>query len=158
MGNSAAGRPRKPTQLKVLEGDRHKSRHRTPPTPAATLPVMPADMHAGAKRVWRRIMRDFGETGILTRVDLGMIRAYCEAEHRYTEAAVLLADSGPLSRDRHRGGAVVKNPLHQVVRDNAVLMRLFARECGFSPSSREGLTIPDAGTGDPFADWAANSG
>lgn len=152
MGNSAAGRPRTPTKLKVLRGDKHKAAHRTPPSPRATLPVMPAEMHPTAKAVWRRIMRDFSATGILTRVDLGMLRAYCEAEARYNEAAVMLANAGPLTRDRHRGG-LVKNPLHQITRDNAVLMRLFARELGFSPSAREGLTIPEGERSDPFADW-----
>jgi phage terminase small subunit len=34
----------------------------------------------------------------------------------------------------------VKNPLHQIVRDNAILLRAFARELGLTPSARTGLT------------------
>jgi phage terminase small subunit len=41
---------------------------------------------------------------------------------------------------RHAGG-LVKNPLHQVVRDDGEQIRLFARELGLSPSARAGLRV-----------------
>ena len=34
----------------------------------------------------------------------------------------------------------MKNPLHQIVRDDAELMRSLARELGLTPSARTGLT------------------
>ena len=64
----------------------------------------------------------------------------CESLVRYQHAARLLVQSGPLVRGRH-GGELVKNPLHQVVRDNADELRQFARELGLSPSARAGLRI-----------------
>ena len=42
-----------------------------------------------------------------------------------------------------------KDPLHQVVPDNADAVRLFARELGLSPSTRAGLRVePGPSTGD----------
>ena len=57
---------------------------------------------------------------------------------RYAQAARLYARSGPITR---RDGNLVKNPLHQVARDNADEVRQFARELGLSPSARVGLRI-----------------
>ena len=45
-----------------------------------------------------------------------------------------------------RDGELVKNPLHQVVRDNADEVRLFARELGLSPSARAGLRVEPGAT------------
>lgn len=144
-----------PTALKVLNGERRSSRlNRAAPKPKPIGPAMPADMDADAKSVWQRIMRDFGHTGILTAVDGDSFRAYCEATARYRQAAVALAQSGPLVRGARRG-ELVKNPLHQIVRDNAILMRAFARELGFLPSAREGLTVKTAGSSDPLGEWEA---
>jgi len=144
-----------PTKLKLLHGETRPSRlNRAAPKPRANRPVMPTDMTPEAQSVWRRIMRDFGQTGVLTAVDADSFRAYCEAASRYRQAAVLLEQSGPLVRGA-RSGDLVRNPLHQVARDNAILMRAFARELGFLPSAREGLTVGHDDAADPLADWAA---
>lgn len=148
------GPQKMPTALKLLHGETRSSRlNRAAPRPRPNAPTMPADMDAEAKKVWTRIMRDFGQTGILTAVDADGFRAYCEAVARYTQAATALAQSGPLVRGARRG-ELVKNPLHQIVRDNAVLMRMYARELGFLPSAREGLTVKAPGDADPLDAWA----
>jgi P27 family predicted phage terminase small subunit len=86
-------------------------------------------------------MRDYAQTGVLTGVDTDALRIYCEAVVRYEYAAVRLEQSGPLVRSaERRSGELVKNPLHQIVRDNADLVRAFARELGFTPSARSALT------------------
>lgn len=142
------GPPSLPTKLKVLRGERRPSRlNRAEPKPRAHLPKMPRGMDAGAKVVWRRVLRDYGETGVLTAVDGDALRAYCEAVSRYETAAEMLATSGPLVRGARRG-ELVKNPLHQVVRDNADLMRQFARELGLTPAARTGIKVPEAPSDD----------
>jgi hypothetical protein len=71
-------------------------------------------------------MRDFGATGVITAVDEPMLRIFCESVARYLEASRMLAQSSPLVRGRGaRLDTLVRNPLHQVVRDNAVMARLF---------------------------------
>jgi phage terminase small subunit len=38
-----------------------------------------------------------------------------------------------------RDGLLVKNPLHQIVRDNADAIKKYARELGLTPAARVGL-------------------
>lgn len=135
----ARGPQPKPVALRLLAGERRPSHvNLDSPQPRARLPRMPLDMSEPAKVIWRRVVRDYRETGLLTAVDTEVLRAYCEAADRYVKAAVMLERTGMLVRGAHRS-ELVKNPLHQVVRDNAVLVKLFARELGFSPAARAGL-------------------
>ena len=130
-----------PTKVKLLHGETRPSRlNLHEPMPAPDAPKMPADMDAGAKVVWRRVLRDMRHTGVIRAGDADILRCYCEGVAGYAGAARLYAQSGPLVRGRH-GGELVKNPLHQVARDNADEIRQFARELGLSPSARVGLRI-----------------
>jgi P27 family predicted phage terminase small subunit len=99
-------------------------------------------MDEPAQKVWRRVVREMRGTDVIANADADVLRCYCEAVARYAQAAEMLARSGPLVRGVHRGaGELVKNPLHQVVRDNADAVRMFARELGLSPSARAGLRL-----------------
>jgi P27 family predicted phage terminase small subunit len=115
---------------------------------------MPDGMSAAAQAVWRRVLRDYGPTGVITNVDADGLRAYCEAVDRYTVAAQALAASGPLVRGA-RAGELIKNPLHQIVRDNADLMRAWARELGLSPAARVGLAAQPADASAPLSAFLA---
>jgi P27 family predicted phage terminase small subunit len=128
-----------PTKVKILRGETRPSRvNYREPIPSSNVPKMPADMDAEAKVVWRRVISSMGHTGVIRVPDADILRCYCEAVSRYAQAARLYAGSGPLVR--HAGG-LVKNPLHQVVRDDSDQIRLFARELGLSPSARAGLRV-----------------
>lgn len=143
-----------PTKLKLLHGETRAQRlNHAEPKPTNT-PVAPEDLGGEARAVWDRLMADFGHTGVLTAVDQDAMRIYCEAVARYEHAAKMLEKSGPLVRGA-RSGDLIKNPLHQIVRDNAVLVRAMARELGFTPSARTGLQTPEREDGDPFEKWAA---
>lgn len=142
------GPPSQPTALKLLKGETRSSRlNKREPKPTPVLPKMPRGLDERAAQVWRRVIRDYGRTGVLTAVDGDALRAYCEAVSRYEYAAQQLAQSGPLIRGARRG-ELVKNPLHQVVRDNADLMRQFARELGLTPAARTGIKVPEAPSDD----------
>jgi P27 family predicted phage terminase small subunit len=131
-----------PTKIKRLRGETRPSRlNLAEPLPHPSLPRMPSDMDPDAKAVWRRVLRDMGATGVIRAADTDVLRCYCEAVSRYAAAARLYAQTGPLTR---RDGNLVKNPLHQVARDNADEVRQFARELGLSPSARVGLRIDQA--------------
>jgi P27 family predicted phage terminase small subunit len=79
-----------------------------------------------------------GRSGLITAADAHVLRLYCEAQSRFLAAAELYAKSAPLLNDR---GHLTKNPLHQVVRDNADHVRLLARELGLSPAARASLQL-----------------
>ena len=117
---------------------------------------MPLDIGPVAKTVWRRVLREMGATGVITAVDADVLRVYCESVARYLYAVGMLEASGPLITAGGTGarrGELVKNPLHQIVRDNALLLRAFARDLGLTPSARAGLTGRQQPEADPFADF-----
>jgi P27 family predicted phage terminase small subunit len=148
--------PRKPTILKLLNGSARHDPGRISqrePKPRSGRPVMPADMSDAAKKVWRRVMRNFAASGVITPADEGIFRAYCESIDRLVGATRLIDTSGPLVIDRRHGQMLIKNPLHQIVRDEATLSRLLARELGLTPSSRAGLEVGDDLGADDTARW-----
>ncbi len=145
------GPQKQPTALKVLHGERKASRlNHAAPKPRTPL-TMPKGMSRAAQAVWRRQVKAFEGLGILTAADADSLRAYSEAVVRYEAAASVLEEQGPLVRGAT--GLWVKNPLHQIVRDNAQLVRQFGRELGFLPSARESLTTKDEKDADPFEAW-----
>src|SRR3990172_6242283 len=128
-----------PTALKVLRGKPRPPRNNPPePAPVGELTPIPADSSPEAQAVWRRVLKEFGHTGVIRGADNDVMRIYCETVARYEKASRLLDASGPLVKGA-RSGEAVKNPLHQIVRDNAVLVRSLASELGLTPAARGGL-------------------
>src|SRR5664280_831838 len=75
-----------PTKLKLLRGETRASRvNRAEPEPGGA-PHFPEGMSDASKRVWRRIIRDYGATGVITAADADVLRAYCDAVVRYVQA------------------------------------------------------------------------
>jgi P27 family predicted phage terminase small subunit len=139
-----------PTKVKLARGDRSSRINFREPLPATGLPAMPADMDDEAKAVWRRVVKVMGPTGTIKLSDADALRCYCEAVSRYAVAARLYAQSGPLVKTRN---GITKNQLHQIVRENADQVRLFARELGLTPSARSGLHVePEHAADSVFAD------
>lgn len=137
------GPAREPTALRLLKGETAPSRvNRAAPQPRSTTPVMPSDMTDAANVVWRRVMKEQAP-GVILSVDRDGLRIYCEAVARYEESSRLLATSQPLVRGQT--GLLVRNPLHQIVRDNADMVKLWARELGLTPAARASLTAPEPG-------------
>ena len=116
---------------------------------------MPSDLSTRAATIWRRTRRSIERTSVITHADADILRAYCEAVARYEYASVELERSGPVVEGA--GGNIVKNPLHQVVRDNATLMQRLARELGLTPSAREVIKT-DRAPADPLDAWMAGTG
>jgi P27 family predicted phage terminase small subunit len=144
-----------PTEMKLLHGERRPSRLNRNAPKAKNVPVMPEGMSAPAQAIWNRLTADYAHTGVLASVDTDALQIYCEAVVRYRHGAKMLEQSGPLVRGARRGD-LIKNPLHQVVRDDADLIRAFARELGFTPSARSALTaVQEADEDDPLARWMA---
>jgi P27 family predicted phage terminase small subunit len=106
------------------------------PAPRDRGPVMPRDMDEVARKVWRHVMREMAGTNVILGADADVLRLYCEAMSRYLGAQRHWGQ--PILNDR---GHLVKNPLHQVIRDNGDLVIRLARELGLSPSARAGLRM-----------------
>ncbi len=143
------GPSKTPTGVKLAQGETRPSRvNFLEPTPRRAMPRMPKDMDDRAKAVWRHVVREMAQTEILTAADADVLRCYCEAVSQYQTAMRMLVSSSPLVRGA-RSGDLIKNPLHQIVRESRDAVRLFARELGLSPSARAGLNIQaDGASGD----------
>lgn len=128
----------KPTRLKILAGETRPSViNYAEPIPAGGALTPPPDLRPEVRVIWDRVVDALGHTGVLTMADRDLIRLYCEAFARYTEAEAMLAKTGPLVRGRE--GTFVKNPLHQIVRENGDAVKKYARELGLTPAARVGL-------------------
>lgn len=95
-------------------------------------------MEPVAQQAWKQVVRELGDSGILAAADAHVLRLYCDWYARYVEASELYAQGSPLMR---KHGFLVKNPLHQVVRDSSEQVRMLARELGLSPAARANLQI-----------------
>ena len=127
-----------PNRLRLLRGETRPSRvNYNEPIPVALNLQVPSDLSSEAREVWVAVVQAVHHTGVLTSADVDTLRLYCEAVARYRSAEDMLVKTGPLIKGRN--GEFVKNPLHQIVRDNALLMRSLARELGLTPAARSGL-------------------
>lgn len=127
-----------PTKLKIIRGETRPSRvNYSEPIPARLGLSAPEDLPEEARKIWDAVIEAVGHTGVLTAADADTLRLYAEAVARYRTAETMLTKTGPLIKGRN--GELVKNPLHQIVRDNATLMRTLARELGLTPAARTGL-------------------
>jgi len=132
-----------PPGVKRAKGETRPSRvNYEAPVPRQGKPRAPDDMKPYARKVWQHVLREMPE-GVIAKVDQYALRAYCESVMRYVEAQHLLQESTVLVR---QGGRVAKNPLHQVVRDNADQMRMWARELGLTPAARASLQLEGGAT------------
>ena len=82
-----AGRPPKPTHLKVLEGNPGKrALNKDEPKPQAKIPSCPSHLDKEAKAEWRRISKELLQLNLLTAIDRAALAAYCMAWSRWVYA------------------------------------------------------------------------
>lgn len=131
--------PRKPTALKLLDGNPGK--RPIDPTPKAppARPTPPRGLSPGARAEWRHTVPLLDELGVLAAVDRTALEIYCETVATWREATRLLRANGLLVRGDK--GRTVKNPAAQIVRDSAGIIRGYLNEFGLTPAARERLAL-----------------
>lgn len=139
------GRPRKPTHLKVIEGNPGKRRLAPEVKAPPQRPRAPSWMSQYAKSVWRRLVPLLDELGVLTAVDRDTMTAYCEAVATFKAATEAIAKTGVLVQGRRKGEAI-KNPALQIQRDASRLIATYSAMFGLSPADRSRLGDPSAYT------------
>ena len=121
----------KPTNLRILHGDR-KDRINTdePPAPEGR-PERPYEMADDVAEVWDYTVRQLEGMTIASPADRDDLVVYCEAVALHRRASKMLADSSVLVRTQRNRGAgngtgLMRNPLLQVQRDAAATIRAYA--------------------------------
>ena len=153
-----AGRRPKPTQLKILEGNRgHRPIVGDDLQPPVGAPEMPKRMSRLARREFRFMCRVLVPQGLLTVADGRALAAYCEACASAQEALSHIKKYGqlipvpPIDRKTGKvkldaGGKPVverfrKNPSVGIYKDACRLMLSYMTEFGLTPASRQRLNI-----------------
>lgn len=136
------GRIPKPTQLKVLHGERNKDRlNENEPEAPSGRPPMPDGFDKVGQTAWRALCRSLEALGILSTVDSHALEIYCHCYSGYREA---LAKVGEFGQVLVQNGIPKRNPyVTEVHMHRAEIMKMQS-EFGLTPSSRSRLHVAKA--------------
>ena len=140
------GPPRKPTWLRVVEGNPGKRPLNTLEPRPPTDPRMrcPSWLDPEAKRLWRRLVPDLCRARIVTVVDREVLIAYCQAWSRWRKAEEFIQKRGEVYPVRASDGRIISMaPFPQVAIARQLLQALrgLQQELGLTPSARTRLEI-----------------
>jgi P27 family predicted phage terminase small subunit len=142
----------KPTNLRILHGDRpDRINQNEPPAPQGA-PEPPYEMEGDVREVWDYTVRSLVGMTIASPVDRDALAVYCEAVALHRRASAMLAGMGAngilvrtqRSRANGAGPGFMRNPLLQVQRDAAATIRAYAQEFGLTPAARSEITAGGA--------------
>lgn len=141
---------RKPTQLKIFEGNPGKRPlPSNEPKPEAKAPECPDDLCLEARKVWNRLAPTLERLGLLTEIDGDNFAALCQIRARLVDIHRKLKKEGmeliqEIEKVDKRGNLWVErrpNPYITLERQYFQLLRSYASEFGLTPRGRTGLTV-----------------
>lgn len=146
------GRPPKPVELKVVEGNPGKRKLTAPPKAPPARPNCPAWLSDYAKTEWRYLVPILDELGLLTKVDRPALSMMCDALGDFRLAAEELNKAKTLMVKS--GNRVSKHPLIQVKRDARRDAFAILGSFGMSPADRVRLLgeVQHRATGSTLSD------
>jgi P27 family predicted phage terminase small subunit len=134
------GRPRKPTQIKAMQGTLHKYRmNPAEPTPAVEVPPMPKEFRGReAGREYRRVTGVLKGMRTVARGDRGIIAVWCIGWENLMASYSECARSGLVIKGTKNG--VQLSPFLMSISMAAKQLRTIAPELGLTPASRSRVT------------------
>lgn len=142
------GPAKKPTQLRVLEGNRgHQKKNKKEPSPDPKIPTCPKQLGRSAKAEWRRVAPAMYKLGLLTQVDRAAMAAYCDAYGRWIDAQTEIKEHGTIIESQN--GFPIQSPYLNVASGAWKQMLAALREFGMTPASRASI---EADPVDPMED------
>lgn len=157
-----AGRPPKPTSLKVIEGNRGKRKtSKQEPDPAYLDDLTPPEWLPGAaKSVWNEIVPHLRMARMLSTVDAPMLAKGCVAIAQYRHATAMLGEQLVVDGGQSgEGDAPKAAQLNQwMVAQSMAFKQAMAvfQQFGMSPAARTRIAIQPQG--DLFGGHKENSG
>jgi len=152
-----AGRPKKPTNLKLIQGTHRKDRvpeHEPEPEKVSEVPRPPSYLSKHAKKLWKTLAEELVEKGILTVVDLPALEVCCEAYGQYRaaqEAVFRPVDPKTGKRTKRTLSEYMKGRNSQTMPEYSSMTKAFYYfkayliEFGLTPASRGRIDLPDSG-------------
>jgi P27 family predicted phage terminase small subunit len=138
-----------PTHLKLLRGNTGKrplNKDEPQPEPFTDVPDPPSFVTGYAADEWWRTATELHRLGLLTKVDVPALAAYCYAFGQWKMAAESLhrmqsgdpVMNGMIIKSKY-GDAIV-NPLVSIVRKHAADVVRYAAEFGLTPAARSRIS------------------
>jgi P27 family predicted phage terminase small subunit len=135
-----AGRPRKPTVLKVLEGNPGKRPlPKNEPKPEPLAPKCPAHLDKAAKREWKRVVDLLEPLGLVNKLNMAALAAYCQVYSRWVEAEGMIRKHGMLVKTPN--GYPQLSPFMTVANRCLDQMKSYMVEFGMTPASMSRISI-----------------
>jgi P27 family predicted phage terminase small subunit len=143
------GRKKKPTSIKIQEGNRRKvgKDHLQPDLAGIGVVAMPDELTQVEQRLWRKVVASLPE-GLLTRADEGVLERFVVAWARFRSTTKSIAATGLIVKS---GDGWARNPLLVVQNHAAKEMHAAGSELGLSPVARARLAAPTFEANDPMA-------
>ncbi len=139
------GPPRKPTALKVAEGNPgRKPLPENEPKPKVRKPPAPKFLQGEAKKEYNRLGKKLAELSVMTEVDQIGLAVTSQVWADFVQA-VEQAQGKPLVIKTPNGG-VMQNPFISVANTKAKLLKGYLAEFGLTPASRSRVVAQEEKT------------
>jgi len=149
-----AGRPKKPTKLKLIQGTFRKDRaveNEPQPESVVEIPRPPSYLNKYAKKMWKTLVGELVHKGILTVLDLPALEVCCETYGQYRlahEAVFKPIDPETGKRTKRTPAEYMEGRNSQTMPEYVAMTKAFTIfkgyliEFGLTPASRSRLDIP----------------
>ena len=147
-----AGRPRKPTALRLVHGTRDKHKNKSEPKPSG-IAKAPTWLSTKAKTQWKNLAPELEAIGLLTSIDTQAFAVYCMSYVELIEAEAELKKHGRTQTTKD--GFVRKSPWLSVRDEAHKRMMQIGGQFGFSPASRTKIEVKPQEKDDGKAQYLA---
>ncbi|HLI51909.1 MAG TPA: phage terminase small subunit P27 family [Thermomicrobiaceae bacterium] len=155
-----AGRPPKPTALKLLQGTARPDRvNANEPKPGMGNIKPPAWLKGEGRKAWRWLAPALQEMNILTNADPHALALLCDAYAEYLAARAVIRDEGMTYTTFSTSGSkmVRARPEVAIAADAWRRVNQMMQQFGLTPSSRAKVSAAPEEAVDPFAEWERGS-
>ena len=136
-----AGRPRKPTALKLLHGDfakNPKRQNHAEPQVESAIPDCPKWITGEARAEWKRVCSELASMKVVTLPDRAALEAYCKIRERWRAALNQIAREG-MTLDSESGS--YENPATKIAARCEADIHKYLCQFGLTPASRSRVNV-----------------
>lgn len=137
------GRPRTPTNLRLVTGDKHTERiNPNEPEYETEIPEPPPELSLEARIEWNRITPILETMGLVCGANLATLAQYCQCYARWLKAEAEIQKNGEIcigvvfNKSGHTMAVQRKNPWVDIALKNIQECRKLANEFGMTPASQ----------------------
>lgn len=134
------GRPAKPTNLKLLQGNPGKRKiNKNEPAPDIEIPDPTMPLNGYALEEWNRIAPILEDLGLISEVDATALTMYCVHFQQLRETVEELQDLDSKLMTAQSGHAQ-QHPFFSIINKQSKMCHKYLQEFGMTPASRSKVT------------------